>query len=145
MAQRTRVSSATLDRQTMEDLLVTALEGGSNYWYFLPDSLALSHALAANRGEPGSIKIFRAVMDVDAHIPVTDKEDQYLADHADPPRKVEPLGYISREGMESALDKMLDPEGGNRRQAALIISGDWDSDAADVWFQFALMDKQVYG
>ena len=27
----------TIDREVLEDIFVTAIEGGSNYWYYLPE------------------------------------------------------------------------------------------------------------
>jgi hypothetical protein len=144
-----RITSAILSEQVMEDLLVGALEGGSNYWYFLPDlsmvpkMTAAAHDLTyrepGNVPVPTSIRIFRAAMK-GAKIPVTDLEEENTYGRG----KAHVLGYITREGMEGALSKMLRPVKGNRRQAAEIIADNIDGDAADVWFQFSVMGEQVY-
>ncbi len=113
--------------QLYEDLIVSALEGGSNYWYFLPD---LSMAKEP-KGEPTAIRIFRSAMN-GARIPVEDAEDQHI------------LGYLTREGILCAMDKLMKTST-YLYQAANIMDGNWDAISADVWFQMAVMGEVVYG
>jgi len=114
-------------RQLAEDLLVTALEGGSNYWYSLPD-LSM---VVRKHDEPTSIAVFRtAFEEANKAIPVKDVNDAV------------DLGVITKTGMMAAFDLM---EKTYPRDYANLIGENWDAETADVWFQLAVMGKLVYG
>lgn len=128
--------------QLYEDLVITALEGGSNYWYYLPD-LSM---VPKDKTTPLSILIFRAAMN-GARIPVSEAED---------PEHI--LGYLTKDGMLTALDRLSRGEGTPIRengkvvrtltygnQVANIVDGNWDANSADVWFQMAVMGEVIYG
>jgi hypothetical protein len=131
---------ATPDYKTAQDLLVTALEGGSNYWYYLPDISMVPKTYSAPHDltytEPGSqldpvsIRIAKAVW-AGASVPVQDVEDHT------------PLGVIAKDGLLAALDRMI--AGNGKRAAGRIIAEDYDAGDADLWLQFAVMGKAVYG
>lgn len=116
-------------RQMCEDLLIGALEGGSNYWYFLPDLSMVPRI----RGEPASVRIFRAVWDGGAEVPVTDGNE---------PEGSKPLGMLTRAGMEKGLDLMMRK---HPYHYAHLFDGNDDATTADVWLQLALMGEIVFG
>jgi len=77
--------------QDIIDCLITALEGGSNYWYHLPD-LSMTKYPAEDSGEAN---IFHSVMD-GVEIPVEDIETNKL------------LGYITKENIERGIKLFLE-------------------------------------
>jgi hypothetical protein len=115
-----------IDKQTQEDLLVTALEGGSNYWYMLGN---LSEIEGIAEGEPTAIRIFIAV-EQGAVIPVFDMDSGEL------------LGHITKETMHNAAAEML---ANCPTHYADIINEGWDAETADVWFQYVVMNELVFG
>jgi hypothetical protein len=122
-----------LPYQTTEDLIVTALEGGSNYWYFLPDLSMVpktTGSFGKNEIDPMSIRIAKAI-EAGVKVPVQDIEDSQL------------LGYITKEGVRNALGKMA--ASNYKAVAGRIISEDYDAGDADAWFQYAVMGEVVYG
>lgn len=109
--------------QEVKDILITALEGGSNYWYYLPDvEMAQKEEY---KSLPLSVKIINAVIDHGEVVPVYDVEDEN-----------EKLGEISRENIERGL-KLYIP--GN------ILDGSADAGEADRLFQLIVMGEVVYG
>ena len=111
-----------------EDLLVTALEGGSNYWYYIK-SLEMIWDTPSN--QPTSSRIYQAVMNNGVEIEIHDIDDQD-----------EKLGVISKEGILTALDKMKDLV---PHEYENIWDDAWDAASADVWFQIVVMGEVVYG
>lgn len=122
-----------MDYDTFEGLIVTALEGGSNYWYYLPDlSMVPKNKEAIGVAE----RVARSVwFNKDASIPVQDAEHRQL------------LGHINESAVDAALPRMesLGEKPGIRMAASRIRSGSWDEGDADAWFQFVVMGKLVYG
>lgn len=113
------------------DLLCTALEGGSNYWYMLGD-IDKTHFI---KGE--------SLVDNLARSFITDKEyklDVYdiESDEDDP----ELLGSVNYRDIEWALNEMALEY---PKMYANIIAEQYDADDADVWFQLATMGEVVYG
>jgi hypothetical protein len=121
-----------LTDEQREDLLVTALEGGSNYWYHLSDD-ALNLILKTTKGskEALSVRVWEAIKTGIA-IPVHDAENED-----------EQLGEISLEtiakGEQLLADKHL------QHLCDILTDGGWDANTADVWFQYCSLGKLVYG
>ena len=115
-------------RQLNEDLLVTALEGGSNYWYYIK-SLEMIWDTPSN--QPTSTRIYQAVMDNGVEIEIHDIEDED-----------ERLGVISKAGIEGALSKLKEIEPYIYED---IMNDAWDAESADAWFQIVVMGEIVYG
>jgi hypothetical protein len=109
------------------NLLCSALEGGSNYWYLLID---LSMLDKSTEGQPLVDRIMDAVSK-GAKIPVHDLENEE-----------EPLGYITKEGLEKASILMFEK---HRRHFADVITENGDASTGDVFFQLAVMEDVVYG
>lgn len=114
--------------QLFSDLLVGALEGGSNYWYFLPDLSMVGR----RKGEPWSVAIGRAVWHEGAAVPVADTNE----------KEGTRLGTLTKASMEKGLDLMMRK---HPRHYADLIGGNDDAITADVWFQLAVMGQLVFG
>jgi hypothetical protein len=111
------------------DLIVTALEGGSNYWYnistradriidkYKKDNLCFS-------------EYFWEAIKAGESIPIHDIETN------------QKLGEINLQSIEVGEQTMADEY---PRHLADIVSGNWDAETADVWFQLAVMNELVYG
>jgi hypothetical protein len=114
--------------QMIEDQIVAALEGGSNYWYNLPD---LSMLPESSDGEPTAIRITDAVLNHDVKIPVYDiEEDDEL------------LGELSKESIQKALEIMSKDLSDLFSE---ILNEEGDAGTADVFFQLAVMGEIVFG
>jgi len=110
--------------QDIIDIMVTALEGGSNYWYNLPNTSA-----AKKYNDPQfalSELITKAVLEHDEKFQVYDIEDEDTL-----------LGEISQENFKRGLQMFLDDD--------RIWTPDMDAEQADVFFQFVVMGEIVYG
>lgn len=137
LAPRVFPESATIpvdvQYQVIEDWLVTALEGGSNYWYYLP---FLSVLPMDNAGEPLAIQIAKACWYGGTEVDVYDAEE--VQANGKPEPGAEPIGKISRANLERGCRMYLEDDRG-------AMDDDCDADDADVWFQFVVMGEIVYG
>lgn len=125
-----------LEYETFENIIVTALEGGSNYWYMLgdikgcplPDEMpdkAPSERIAYGLWHNKDAEVY--VYDVD----ITEEDgDSQL------------LGILThnsvRERMQLATINHLS-------ELEAMISGDFDSWTADTLFQVLVMGEVVFG
>jgi len=115
------------ERETAFNLFVGAVEGGSNYWYHLPDLAMVNRDGSSTLTEA----VFKSVWDGGKTLPVHDMEDQD-----------QHLGDLTRESMERAFDlmKMRFP-----RHYADLLDENEDATTSDIWFQLATMQEVVYG
>ena len=116
-----------LSNERREDMLVGALEGGSNYWYMLGD---LSEIKEYAEGEPTAIRIMKAVID-GKKFSVLDAEN--------------PKDILGVFGMESIIKGEWLMTTKHPKHWADIIEENDDADTADVWFQLCVMGKIVFG
>ena len=65
-------------REVLEDVFVTALEGGSNYWYYLPEESikAIRKAVPKSEDPYLSTAILKAILDHDVKVPINDAENE---------------------------------------------------------------------
>lgn len=123
-----------IERQTLEDVFVTALEGGSNYWYWLPESEVLKVRKAVPKSEERilSIAVFKAVYDHGIEININDLENQD-----------ELLGVISMHTIQQRLQGLSD----SADSWALDewIKGEGDANSADVVFQHIVLKEVIFG
>ena len=115
-------------KNAIEDLLVTALEGGSNYWYFLP--LENIDEIKKCKGISTSEKIADFILN-GGTVDVYDTENED-----------EKLGEINLTSIEKAFNIMHDNWS---TMYGEILNGDCDGDSADVWFQLSTMGEVVFG
>ena len=125
MSKTVQVSIDINDK--IENMLVTAIEGGSNYWYYLPDvSMVIK-----DEGRPLAERIFQTVLQTENKIPVHDLEA---------PEDL--LGYISFESIVKANELMKKDYPDHFED---MLTEYYDADTADVWFQLVVMGEIVFG
>ncbi len=121
-------------REVLEDIFVTALEGGSNYWYFLPEESikAIRKAVPKEEDPYLSTAILKAILDHDVKIAVNDAENED-----------EVIGVITRGTMQARLQLLADS---NERWALeRHMREEGDAGSADVVFQYLTMGEVIYG
>lgn len=123
-----------ISREVLEDVFVTALEGGSNYWYYLPEESikAIRKAVPKSEDPYLSTAILKAILDHDVVVPINDAEQED-----------ELIGIISKKTMESRLQLLYDSE--NRWAMESHMRDEGDASSADVVFQYLTMGEVVYG
>lgn len=107
-----------IDRQTVEDLLICAFEGGSDYW------IASATRLVILGGE----SIYDAAFNHGLVIEVSDEQK----------RKVMLNSYMMRHGLQVLFARY--PQHGRA-----IVDDNADAEIADCWLQCCLFSEIVYG
>jgi hypothetical protein len=122
-----------ISTEVLEDIFVTALEGGSNYWYFLSEDAVKKIREAVPKSEDPylSTSILKAILK-GVDVPINDAEDED-----------EVIGEISLKTMLARLQKLAD----STNNSALInhIDGNGDADTADIILQYLAFGEIVYG
>ena len=122
-----------MDYDSFEDLIVTALEGGSNYWYMIDlDNSTGFIKKYADDSRPKSIRIADALYNnEESSVTILDTEDEE-----------ETLGVLTHQSVRKTLEDFP-----KDHQWALdnVLNGDYDANDADVVFQVLVMDDVVYG
>lgn len=120
-----------IPQNRQEDMLVGALEGGSNYWYWLSDeATAIIEKHQENERMPLAIAMFKAILAGET-IPVNDAENPN-----------EKLGEINLKSIAEGEEIMAAK---HSRHYIDIINEEDDADTADVWFQLCVLKEVVYG
>jgi hypothetical protein len=122
-----------LTDQQREDLIVTALEGGSNYWYFLSDaavSIVEKATWHYKKGTPFSIRFWVAIKN-GAVIPIHDAEDEKTK-----------IGEISLASIEKGEQLLADK---HFHYLSDILTENGDAATGDAWFQYCSLGELVYG
>jgi hypothetical protein len=121
-------------REVLEDVFVTAIEGGSNYWYFLSDHAIakIRRAVPKEEDECISTAILKAILDHDVKVEINDADDED-----------EVIGVITRGTMQSRLQLLSDSP--NRWALEAHIKEVGDAESADIVFQYLAMGEVIYG
>lgn len=117
-----------------ENLLCSAIEGGSNYWYFFGEEanrIIYDETERYKKGIPFVDRLWTALKK-GAVIPVHDLEDE----------NGEKIGEISLESIYKGEALLLEKY---PKHFADIISEDTDATTGDIWFQLAALGELVYG
>lgn len=117
--------------QVLRDIFTTALEGGSNYWYWLPDNVYTLIAPAEEQGKFFVDTLFDAVYKHGIVIPIHDLEE--------PTEEIGKLDIsLFSERLQAcadndswALDNELNEEG--------------DAVSSDIVFQYLALGELTYG
>ena len=114
--------------QAMPDLLTTALEGGSNYWYHIPGRSVKTVEKYQQEDEPFVNGVLAALNDNQA-IAIHDSETN------------EALGLLTKDAGLRAFRKMATeyPD-----QYVAIITETYDAADADLWLQLTVMGEIVF-
>lgn len=114
----------------LEDLIVTAIEGGSNYWYWL-DRSELDEKLPAN-GDLLAIRLANRLYDDEGFkLNVYDCEEQE-----------DVLGVITHKSCVDSFEVLKDKYPDVFEN---IVLESWDANDADCFFQVAVMGEIVFG
>lgn len=125
----------TLSRQTIEDVCVTAIEGGSNYWYLLsPEAVRIIRSVVPKEDDPYlSTAFVKAVLDHNVGVPINDVENED-----------DVIGLVSKATLGGRLQKLYESD--NYRWALeQEMKGEGDADTSDIIFQYMAMGEVVYG
>jgi hypothetical protein len=124
----------TIDRDILENIFVTALEGGSNYWYYLSEHAVniIRSYVPSGVEKCLSVAIFMAI-ELGAEVPINDAEDED-----------EVLGELSMENIATRLQKLYD-DTNYSSSLELEIQGNGDAYSSDVVFQYLVMGEIVFG
>lgn len=124
----------TITRKILEDIFVTAIEGGSNYWYFFDDTACkkVRDVIPESVDPYFATAVLRAVLDKRVAIDVSDVETDEI------------IGSLDVNLFKRRLQDLFNDE--SCRQALLnMINEDGDASDADIVFQYLIMGEVVYG
>ena len=120
-----------LSYETFEDIVVTALEGGSNYWYMLGDIKGCPLKSEMPDKAPSQRIAYGLWHNRYAMVDILDLEDEYWM--------LGTLTYDSvRENMQLACEDYM-------KEINMMISEDYDACIADTLFQVLVMGEVTFG
>jgi hypothetical protein len=121
-----------ISNERRTNLLCSALEGGSNYWYYIgKKAMAIVDEVFPSDGNTPTVDRIWAAIKAGKEIEIRDAED---------PREV--LGKISLASIANGEQIMAEKY---PHHFADIINENDDAITGDVWFQLATMGEVVYG
>jgi len=125
-----------VSRDVLENIFVTALEGGSNYWYYINNENGRKVREAVSREEEPSFSMAfaKAILDKRISIEVHDIVDM---------ENDEPVGVINEQTIMDGLQKMVDAGDGWALFDEIAEQG--DAESSDVCFQYMVLGEVVYG
>lgn len=123
-----------ISRDVLENVFVTAIEGGSSYWYFLSDEAVdiIRSVVPKREDECLSTAILKAV-ERGAIIPINDAENED-----------DVIGELDATKFATMLQKLYDDDTYSA-SLDLEIRGDGDAYSSDVVFQYLAMGEVVFG
>jgi hypothetical protein len=122
-----------IKREVLEEIFVTAIEGGSNYWYHLNDeSIKLIRDAVPKSEDPYLSTAILKAIEKGVEVPINDAEDEE-----------EVLGTVSLKTMQERLQKLAESKNSNALMAHINEEGDGDS--ADIVFQYLAFGEIVFG
>lgn len=143
-----------ITNEAIESVLITALEGGSNYWYqFNRKDLIDAKNWLLKEIEEGRLQRNKEFnypwMDAMFQgyakpIPVYDTEEAYEVESFEDFEELEPIGYLSMEKIKKGLEK-ASVEYPKQFQQYFPEYVNGDAEDADVLFQLICLNDIVYG
>ena len=125
----------TIERETLENIFVTALEGGSNYWYDIPDKEIdkVRKAVPREEEEALSMAIFKAVFDKGVRVAIHDAENPE-----------DELGILSYDLIKDRLNE-IGSDKHNSKFLLAEIEENGDAETSDAIFQLLTMGEITFG
>lgn len=120
-----------IERDVLENIFVTAIEGGSGYWAYIPAYAIAKVRSATENGDPFSIRLFKAVIDKGVEVDVLDAETD------------EKIGTLSLDNVKKGISTILN-DAGYRYALFDEINGQGDANTSDVLFQFMALGSLDY-
>jgi hypothetical protein len=141
----------TITNEAIESMLVTAIEGGSNYWYEFNEK-DLNDAILWHKKEIEENRLIRnesihyywmdaMLQGYPKPIPVYDTEELYGSIDYE---EFEPIGFLSMKNIKKGLEK-ASVEYPKRFNQFFPEYESGDADDADVLFQLVCLGDVVYG
>jgi hypothetical protein len=122
-----------IKREVLEEIFVTAIEGGSNYWYHLNnESIKLIRDAVPKSEDPYLSTAILKAIERGVEVPINDAEDEE-----------EVLGTVSLKTMQERLQKLAESK--NRDALVSHINEEGDGDSADIVFQYLAFGEIVFG
>jgi hypothetical protein len=125
-----RRKTKKITKQDIIDLFVTALEGGSNYWYYIPKIPAGVRQIKTETGMATSEAIGEYILR-GGNIQINDAEDEE-----------EVLGTVDMTSLLEAIGLL---KSDYTHAYENIIDEEYDADDADIFFQLAVMGEVTFG
>jgi len=124
-----------VSREVLESIFITAIEGGSNYWYYIGEEAvkAINNVCPRASGMAFSERVFTAVYDYDVEVALHDIEDI----------DGEPIGVLSKDTFKERLERCANE--GNMWALQQEIDEQGDAATSDVVFQYLALNDCVYG
>jgi len=122
-----------IKREVLEEIFITAIEGGSNYWYHLNnESIKLIRDAVPKSEDPYLSTAILKAIERGVEVPINDAEDEE-----------EVLGTVSLKTMQERLQKLAESK--NRDALVSHINEEGDGDSADIVFQYLAFGEIVFG
>lgn len=124
-----------VSREVLESIFITAIEGGSNYWYYIgKESVeAINNVCPRASGMAFSERVFTAVYDYGVDVALHDIEDI----------DGEPIGVLSKNTFKERLERCANEGAMWALQQELDEQG--DATTSDAVFQYLALNDLVYG
>jgi hypothetical protein len=124
-----------VSREVLESIFITAIEGGSNYWYYIgKESVkAINNVCPRASGMAFSERVFTAVYDYGVEVALHDIEDI----------DGEPIGMLSKDTFKERLERCANEGAMWALQQEIDEQG--DATTSDAVFQYLALNDLVYG
>lgn len=124
-----------VDRDILENVFVTAIEGGSNHWCYLGDEAIdiIRRVIPKDDDKFLSTALLSAVLDHGAVVPVNDAENED-----------DVLGYLNRDTFKERLESLMANEDYSWSLMNEILESG-DSLSSDIVFQYLVMGEAIFG
>lgn len=124
-----------VSREVLESIFITAIEGGSNYWYYIGEEAvrAINSVCPRASGMSFSERVFTAVYDYGVEVAIHDIEDI----------DGEPIGVLSKDTFKERLERCANEGAMWALQQEIDEQG--DASTSDVVFQYLALNDLVYG
>ena len=123
-----------IPREVLENVCVTAIEGGSNYWYYLSEGAIriIRNAVPKSEEPYLAIAMLKSVLDYNVEIPINDTEDED-----------EVIGYLSIKTLQERLQALANSDDNWALNNELNEEG--DASSSDIVFQYMVLGEVVFG
>ena len=124
-----------VSREVLESIFITAIEGGSNYWYYIGEEAvkAINNVCPRASGMAFSERVFTAVHDYGVEVALHDIEDI----------DGEPIGMLSKDTFKERLERCANEGAMWALQQEIDEQG--DATTSDAVFQYLALNDLVYG
>jgi hypothetical protein len=120
-----------ITEDVLENIFVTAIEGGSDYWAYITRSDAFKKFKETSKEYSFSENVLKFVLS-GGDMVVEDIQEEG-----------EVLGSINKANIELGLNTLLNSD--NKRHLFAMLNEDYDAENADVCFQYIVLNDLVYG